>query len=251
MYTIGQLARISGVSPRALRYYGEIGLLQPRRDDENGYRLYGPEDVDRLQQILFYRELGIPLEAIREILSSGDFSPQKALEGHLAALTAEKERLERLIENVQKTLKTLKGEAAMSDQEKFEGFLRELVDENERRYGAEARAKYGDEAVERANRKVLGMPRESYENTQALQEKLEETLKAAVETGDAAGPLAREACRLHKEWLMRWWDGYSKEAHLGLTATYVEDPRFRAYYDNIAPGAAEFLHRAMALYLGA
>ena len=248
-YTVSKLARLSGVSARTLRYYDAIGLLKPGRVAPNGYRVYGQREVDRLQQILFYREMGMPLLEIKKVLSSEDFDERQALESHLAALLAEKDRIERLIANVEKSLKALKGDIAMSNQEKFDGFLRELVDENERRYGAEIREKYGDEAVDRANAKMLGMTEAEYKDTLALEARLREALKAAVAQGDPGGDLARESCRLHKEWLCRYWGSYSKEAHLSLASTYVEDPRFSAYYEEIAPGCAAFLRDALALYL--
>ena len=112
------------------------------------------ERVDRLQQILFYRELGVPLKEIQKILSSKDFDRQTALENHLSALLAKRKQLDLLIANVEKTIKAAKGEIVMSDQEKFEGFLKKLVDDNEQQYGKEARAKYGDEAVDNSMQRL-------------------------------------------------------------------------------------------------
>lgn len=136
----------------------------------------------------------------------------------------------------------------MNDQEKFEGFIQKLVDDNEQQYGEEARAKYGDERVNRSNAKVLNMSREQYMELEKLTEDLNETLKAAFEQGDPAGELAQKACELHKRWLCFYWDDYSKEAHMGITQMYVDDPRFTAYYDKIAPGCAAFLRDAVAIY---
>ncbi|GLC81652.1 MerR family transcriptional regulator [Lacrimispora brassicae] len=247
-YTINKLAKLAGVSTRTLRYYDELGLLPPARSSSNGYRIYGQKEVDRLQQILFYRELGVSLEEIRNILASKDFDGLSALESHLTALLVRREQLDLLVANVEKTIKTMKGEITMSDQEKFEGFLQKLVDDNERQYGEEAREKYGDESVSRSNAKVLNMSEEQYIELEKLTEDLNETLKAAFEQGDPAGELAQKACRLHKKWLCFYWDAYSKEAHIGVTQMYVDDPRFTAYYDKIAPGCAVFLRDAVAVY---
>ena len=136
----------------------------------------------------------------------------------------------------------------MSDQEKFEGFLQKLVDDNEQQYGEEIREKYGEESVSRSNAKVLNMSKEQYMELEKLTADLNETLKAAYEQGDPAGELARRACELHKRWLCFYWSDYSKEAHRGITQMYVEDPRFRAYYDKIAPGCAVFLRDAVAIF---
>lgn len=121
-YTIKNLARISGVSTRTLRYYDQIGLLCPARIAANDYRIYGQKEVDLLQQILFYRELGVSLKEIHQILNDPDFDKARALESHLSALLLRKKQIERLIDNVTKTIGSLKGECVMSDNEKFEGF---------------------------------------------------------------------------------------------------------------------------------
>jgi DNA-binding transcriptional MerR regulator len=247
-YTINKLAKLAGVSTRTLRYYDELGLLSPARVSSNGYRIYGQKEIDRLQQILFYRELGVSLEEIRNILASKDFDGLSALESHLTALLARREQLNLLVANVEKTIKTMKGEMIMSDQEKFEGFLQKLVDHNERKYGEEARAKYGDEHVNRSNTKVLNMSKEQYIELEKLTADLNETLKVAFEQGDPASELAQKACELHKKWLCFYWDDYSKEAHKGVTQMYVDDPRFTAYYDKIVPGCAAFLRDAVAIY---
>jgi len=247
-YTISRLAEIAGISTRTLRYYDELGLLSPARISSNGYRIYGQEEIDRLQQILFYRELGVPLDKIKEILSSKDFDRQAALESHLSALRAKRKQLDLLIANVEKTIKAAKGEIVMSDQEKFEGFIQKMIDDNERQYGEEARAKFGNESVDRSNAKLKGMSKEQYEELEKLTAELNETLKAAFEQGDPGSELAQKACELHKKWLCYFWNDYSKEAHIGLAQMYVDDPRFTAYYDKIAVGCAKFLRDAILLY---
>ncbi|HHT63683.1 MAG: MerR family transcriptional regulator [Bacillota bacterium] len=247
-YTINKLAKLAGVSTRTLRYYDELGLLSPARMSSNGYRIYGHKEIDRLQQILFYRELGVPLEEIKKILSSKDFDRLAALESHLSALLAKRNQLDMLIANVIKTIKAAKGEIIMSDREKFEGFLKKLVDDNERQYGKEARAKYGDESVDRSNAKIMGMSKEQYAQLDALTNELNDTLQAAFEQGDPASALAQKACELHKKWLCFFWNEYSKEAHIGVTQMYVDDPRFTAYYDKIAVGCASFLRDAVLIY---
>ena len=247
-YTVNRLAKLAGVSARTLRYYDAFGLLSPTRIGSNGYRIYGQREVDRLQQILFYRELGVPLEGIKKILSSESFDGQAALASHLSALLSKREQLNLLIANVEKTIKAAKGETTMNDQEKFDGFIQKLVDDNERQYGEEIRSKYGDDVVDRSNTKVRGMSQTQYREIEKLTETLNKTLKDAFEQGDPAGELAQRACALHKQWLCCFWDHYSSEAHIGVTQMYVDDPRFTAYYDSIAPGCAVFLRDAVRIY---
>lgn len=247
-YTINKLAKLAGVSTRTLRYYDQIGLLSPVRMSSNGYRIYGQKEVDLLQQILFYRELNIQLDEIKKIISSKDFDGMEALQNHLTTLLSKRKQLDLLIANVENTIKAAKGETIMSDKEKFDGFIQKLVDDNEQQYGKEIREKYGDDVIDRSNAKVKGMTKEQYTEMERLSLEVNETLKAAFEQGNPAGELAQKACELHKKWLCYFWDHYSKEAHTGVTQMYVDDPRFTAYYDKIAVGAAAFLRDAVLIY---
>lgn len=247
-YTINKLAKLAAISTRTLRYYDECKLLTPARINSNGYRIYGQKEVDRLQQILFYRELGVPLEEIRRILSSRGFEEEQALKGHLSALLSKRNQLDVLIANVEKTILASKGEIIMSDKEKFQGFMDKMVRENEEKHGKEIREKYGDQAVDQSNAKLKGMKAEEYEELESLRVEVNETLKKAFEMGDPAGEVAQKACELHRKWLCHYWEHYSKEAHVGIGQMYVEDPRFSAYYDSIAPGCAVFLRDALLIY---
>ncbi|MDR0381620.1 MAG: MerR family transcriptional regulator [Oscillospiraceae bacterium] len=247
-YSISKLAKLAGVSTRTLRYYDQAGLLRPERIEGNGYRVYGQSEVDLLQQILFYREMDVPLGQIKRIVLSQNFDGRAALADHLATLLAKKERLNRLIETVEKSISALKGETTMADQEKFEGFKQKLIDDNEKLYGAEIREKYGHEEVDSANAKVKGMSREQYERAETLRKDCEETLKAAFLAGDPASETAQRACEQHKQWLCCFYDKYSKQYHRGLAQMYVDDPRFAEYYDKIAVGCAAFLREAIFIY---
>ena len=138
----------------------------------------------------------------------------------------------------------------MYNQDSFAEFKQQLINDNSRQYGDEIRALYGDEAVNRSNAKVAGMTQEQYAEAERLSRESGAALKAAFEQGGPASDLAQKACELHKRWLCCFWDEYSKEAHIGLTRMYVEDPRFTAYYDKIAPGCAVFLRDAVQIFCG-
>jgi len=125
-----------------------------------------------------------------------------------------------------------------------------LVAENEQKYGEEIRAKYGDDAVDRSNTKVKNMTSEQYAEAEALRQEMMDILTKAFKQGDPASQLAQKACNLHRQWLMFFYDGYCKEYHIGLAEMYVADERFKEHYDNIAPGAAEFLRDAIKIYCG-
>ena len=179
-YTIQKLASLAGVSTRTLRYYDEIGILKPARINSSGYRIYGQVEVNRLQQILFYRELGINLESIKEIVTSPSFDSTKALQEHREKLLEKREQLNLLIANVDKTIAVTEGRMTMSNKEKFEGFKKKLVEDNEKKYGKEIREKYGKDTVEASNAKVMNMTQEQYEEVTALADKLHVTLGGSL-----------------------------------------------------------------------
>lgn len=249
-YTVQKLSKMAGVSSRTLRYYDEIGILKPARINSSGYRLYGPNELDRLQHILFYRELGFSLEDIRGIVTSSEFDASHALKEHRERLLDQRKRLELLIANVEKTIAAKEGRIIMQDNEKFEGFKQKMIDDNEKKYGDEVRAKYGAEKVDLANRKLKNMSQEQYAELERLSSSLNDTLKAALASGDPGGELGQKTAALHRQWLAYFWDKYDKEAHAGLARMYVEDDRFSAYYEKIQAGAAVFLRDAILIYTG-
>lgn len=249
-YTVQKLANLAGISTRTIRYYDEIGILKPARINSSGYRIYGQREVDRLQQILFYRELGVSLDDIKSIMTDPSFDAAKALEEHLKKLLEKRKQLDLLIANVKKTIAAKEGRIHMSDKEKFEGFKNKMLEENEKKYGKEIREKYGEEVVEKSNEKFRNMTKEQYEEVTHLEKQVTQTLAEAFKTGDPKGELAQKAADLHKKWLMYFWPEYSKEAHAGLAQMYVDDERFKAYYDKEQPGIAEFLREAILVYTG-
>ena len=250
-YTIKALADLAGVTPRTLRWYDREGLLRPLRTTETGYRIYGSQEVNRLQDILFYRELGLELAAIRQILDDPAFDRQAALQSHLRELEARRARLDGLVLTVRKTIDETQGGVKMSDREKFESFKRHAVEANEARYGREIRDRYGDEAVDRANANVLALTEEEYGQWKALGEEIRAALAQAVRTGEnPAGEEGRRIAALHRRWLSFSWEAYTPQAHEELGLLYTADERFTAYYDREVQGCAAFLRDAIAVYTG-
>lgn len=247
-YTIQKLSKLAHISTRTLRYYDEIGLLKPQRINSSGYRIYGDSQVNTLQQILFYRELGIKLEDIKLIINDKNFNYEDALLKHHRDLLDKKAQLELLILNVEKTLKSFKGEYIMSDKEKFEAFKKEQIKANEDKYGTEIRSKFGDKVIDDSNKMFSNMSKEKYDEFQALSIELNEKLKLAFNEGDPSCPLAQEVASLHKKWLGYTWNFYTPEAHASLAESYVLDERFAEYYDKIAVGSGKFLRDAISIF---
>ncbi len=250
-YTVKGLSELSGVTPRTLRWYDKLELLKPAGTTQAGYRLYGPEEVDRLQQILFYRELGLPLVEIKAILDAPDFDRQEALQSHLSVLRKRQREVETLIRTVERTLLNMKGELAMRDKEKFEGLKRLKVEENDRRYGKEARRKYSAGPVEAANRTLMGLSEEEYQRWENLDRELRKGLPAAIQAGESPeGEEGARLARLHREWLLILRPDCDDARQVEIAELYVVDERFAAYYDGEISGCARFLRDAVKVHMG-
>ena len=249
-YSIRSLAKVAGVSTRTLRYYDQIGLLHPAYTTDAGYRMYEAEQVDMLQQILFFRALDMKLGTIKKLLSAPDFNRREALSAHLQALQEKQNRMATLVATIEKTIDTLERNIDMDDTEKFEGLKEQMLDDNEKKYGTEVRQQWGSEAYKKSNDKVKGMTQKQWGDVERLSQEINETLRVALSEGDPSGTQAQKACDLHRQWLCCFWtdDMYSKEAHRGLAQMYCDDPRFRAHYDKIGEGCAEFLRKAIEIY---
>ena len=245
-YSVCELARLSGVTARTLRWYDRIGLLKPSRVGGNGYRYYSESEVNRLQHILYYRALGLELRRIAELLDDPAFDRLSALRGHLEMLEQERRRVDALIASVRRCIQAEERNETMSDHEKFEAFKREAVAQNERQYGAEIREKYTDAEIDRANRRMMDMTPAQYDEWKALEAEILRRLESAVRSGaDPAGAEGRAIAALHLRWVRFSWAGCTPQHQIGLASMYVQDERFLAYYDRETSGCADFLLRAV------
>jgi DNA-binding transcriptional MerR regulator len=213
-----------------------------------GYRIYGEKEVDILQNILFFRELEFTLKDIKLAVTSSKFDEVKILEEHYKRLINKKNKIDILIENISATIKSKKGGEEMSDDEKFKGLKEKMIKDNDEKYGEEIREKYGKEAVEKSYNKIKNMTPEEHERITKLSEEIIEKLEIAFKEGNPESELAQEVANLHKEWLSFYWGFYSKEAHVNIANMYVEDERFKKYYDAKNPGTAEFLREAIKIF---
>lgn len=248
-YTISNLANLSGVSTRTLRYYDEIGLLKPHNINDSGYRVYTQHEVDLLQQIIFYRELEVPLKDIITIINQPSFDQTIALEEHYDKLMHKRNRLDTMLTTIEKTIATKKGVTTMSDQEKFEGFKEQVISQNEQDYGDEIRNKYGDEVIDNSNKKFKNMSKSQYDDFENLEQRIGQLLQQASQTGDPSSTIAQEIVTTHKQWLLYTWPSYSTEAHIGLAELYIQDSSFTAYYERYVTGGAQFLRDAIVTNL--
>lgn len=247
-YTIQSLSKISNITTRTLRYYDEINLLKPKKINSSGYRIYGEKEIDKLQQILFYKELGLDLNNINKILKDPSFDKLSALLSHKEKLLEHKERLDLLIKNIDKTILNIKGEYTMSNKEKFEGFKEKFINENEKNYGLEIRNKYGNDTINKSNSLFKNMSEEKYNDFVSLENKIIDELIKNYKTSSPDSKEGQNIAKLHKEWLCYTWTKYTKEAHKGLASMYLCDERFKMYYDKHGDGIAEFLKNCIDIF---
>ncbi len=247
-YSIGEVAAIAGVSTRTLRFYEEAGVLNPTREG-NGYRSYSTEDLDRLQEILLLRHMGVGVRDMPLALSSNPDDRRDTLARHLATLESERERLDILIETVKETINHLERGLPMANKDKFKGMKQDLIAQNEKEHGVEARERWGDQAVDDSNRKMLNLSEEEFARFQELGTSINKTLENAVRNNlDPAGEEGERIYAMHREWLGFTWNFYTPEAHRGLAEMYVADERFTAYYDGNVAGCAAWLRDAIVAH---
>ena len=245
MLTVKQLSQLAGVTPRTLHHYDEIGLLKPSRVGENGYRYYGEECLLRLQQILFYRELDLPLDDIKRIMGRRDFDVFSALEAHRLELGKRIQRLEALVHTVDDTLEHLKGQKEMSPKQLFEAFS----DAQQAVYEKEIAQKYDPATVKEANRKWKSYSAAEKQRIADEGNQVYVDMIAAMPKG-AGSPEVQAIVARWRKHIEYFW-APKDEQLLGLAELYNDDTRFKANFDKADPRLAEFMKLAVQAYLDA
>jgi MerR family transcriptional regulator, thiopeptide resistance regulator len=251
-WTVGEVSELAHVSIRALHHYDEIGLLEPSGRTPAGYRLYVEADLDRLHQILLYKELGLGLDTIRRMLDEPSVDRRTELEAQRALLVERRERTEAVIRAVDRMLDTMGKGTKMTTQEMFEGFedLRNAPDDvraHHREHAEEAHERWAKtDAYAESMRRARRYAKADWEKIKAEAAAQEEHMAWLMEVGeDPEGEKARagaEAMRVHID---RWFYPCSHEMHAGLADMYEADARFRRHYDERAEGLARFVARAI------
>jgi DNA-binding transcriptional MerR regulator len=239
---VKEVADLVGISVRTLHHYHEIGLLIPDEVTEAGYRLYSDDNLEMLQQILFFREIGFPLKQIKEITTSPAFDRQEALILHRKMLVERRRRIDQMLETIDKTIQHLKGEIEMTNKEKFEGF-----DFSQNPYEKEARKLWGDAAVDTANTNLANMSREKRKWLSADMEAIYQKL-ATLRHSSPKSSEAQAAIRAWYDLLNTNFGHYSPEVFKALGQMYVDDERFTQNIDEFGEGLAVFMRDAMAFF---
>ncbi|HUX13755.1 MAG TPA: MerR family transcriptional regulator [Spirochaetia bacterium] len=248
-YSVKDIATMAGVSVRTIHHYDHIGLLKPQDVTGAGYRLYGDEELNRLQQILFYRELGFALSEIKATLDRPDFDRVGSLESHRAALIARRRRLGTLIATIDRTVASLKGETVVEKHRLFEGFDVEAILGEQEEYTAEVDAKYDPALVAESRRKTARYTKAEWgrilrEGTE-LRLAMSELLAAGAKPDD---PGMQDLVQRHHMYINDRFYTCSIPVYRGLGELYVNDPRFAANFEKAGRGLARFVSDAIRIY---
>ncbi len=244
--TVHELATQARISVRTLHYYDEIDLLKPGKVKSNGYRVYGREEMLKLQQILFFRELDFPLDEIKSIVNSPKFNPREALRDHQRMLTIKKMRIDDLLKTIDETLKTMKGgEQTMSndDNNLFGSFDPKQMEE----YQEEARQKWGHtDMYKQSQQRVAKMSKDDWKRIGDESDNICKAIVANMDKGPQS-PEVQEQIDRHYNSLRNFYEP-NYEMYRGLGEMYVADKRFTVFYDKYHKDLAKFMCDAMAYY---
>ena len=243
MFTVKQLSSLAGITPRTLHHYDAIGLLKPSRVGKNGYRYYGEEALLQLQQILFYRELDLPLEDIKKIMGRRDFDVLSSLQSHRDALEHRVGRLTRLILTVDNTISYLKGNKTMDEKDIFGGF----TEEEEQKYTEEAGQLYDPQTVKASAKKWNAYTpvekKRIIDEGNAVYKSILASMPKGASSSEAQASIDRWRRHIEYFWIP------DDEQLVGLAELYYEDTRFKAKFDRIDPQLAEFMLAAVKVYV--
>lgn len=240
-YTVKAVADLAGISIRTLHHYDEIGLLRPAQVSTSGYRLYSEGDLERLQQVLFFRELGLSLHEIREIIGHPGFDRRQALLDHKQLLLERQERLQRLIQSVDRTLDALERGIQMDKTDMFDGFDPSKYEEEVRQRRGKTRA-YA-ESAERTKRYTADDWAAIKQESQAINQGI-----ASLMDRSPDDPAVQEWIRRHHQQINDRYYTCPPEMYRGLGTMYVQDERFAANYERVKPGMAQFMQAAIQAY---
>jgi len=242
-WTVGELARLAGITVRTLHHYDRIGLVRPSERTSAGYRSYDVGDLDRLQQVLLYRELGFPLEEVATLLDTPGADPAEHLRRQHRLLRERLERTQAMVAAVEKEMEARAMGISLTPEERFEVF----GDQDPAQYGEEVEARWGDsELLAESRRRTAGYGKQDWLRINAEAGDVEQRLAQALREGVPADSAeATDLAEEHRQHISRWFYDCSPEVHVALAQMYVEDARFTAHYDDIAPGLAQYVSTAV------
>lgn len=242
-YSVGQVAGFAGVTVRTLHHYDEIGLLVPGERSHAGHRRYGDADLDRLQQIMFYRELGFPLDEVAALLDDPDADPREHLRRQHALLSARIGKLQAMAAAVEHAMEARKMGVNLTPEEKFEVF----GDFDPDAYADEVRERWGgSDAYKESQRRTASYTKEDWKRLTEEFDAVHRKMAGVMASGRPADSAeAMDVAEEHRRFISSGYYDCSYEMHTCLGEMYVADERFTATYEAIRPGLAVYMRDAM------
>jgi DNA-binding transcriptional MerR regulator len=240
---VGEVAALAGVTVRTLHHYDRIGLLSPSERTPAGYRRYTASDLDRLHQVLVYRELGFPLEEVATLLDDPAADPVAHLRRQLALLRDRLDRTRAMVAAVEKEMEARTMGISLTPEERFEVF----GDNDPSQYDTEVEERWGEtDAYKESRRRTTSYTKDDWLRIKAEGADVERRFAEALRSGvPADSERAMDVAEEHRQHIGRWFYDCPPEMHAGLGRMYVEDERFTAHYEEIAPGLALYVSTAV------
>ena len=243
LHTVGEVAALAGVTVRTLHHYDRVGLLVPSQRSEQGYRLYGYGDLERLRQIRLLRELRFSLEAIDQMLDAPAYDRRSALVAQRELLRERQERTDKIIRGVDRALTAMEEEREMDKTEMFDG----LEEFDHDKYQEEAEQRWGDtDAYKESMRRTRHYDKNDWARIKEEGQDVVARLAGLLADGaQAAGRAAMDLAEEHRCHIDRWFYPCSHGMHRGLAEMYTADPRFKEYFEKRGAGLATFVQDAI------
>jgi MerR family transcriptional regulator, thiopeptide resistance regulator len=248
-YTVGAVARLAGISVRSLHHYDQIGLLAPSGRSPGGYRIYSLGDLKRLQQVLFYRALGFPLDEIARILADPGQDAHAHLRRQHRLLREQITRRQDMLAAIEKELEAGQMGIALTPEEQLEIFGTTKVTGE---WADEAQQRWGDsQAWAASQRRAAAYTKQDWLDIEAEASAINREYAAAMAAGiPADDPRATGLAERHRQHISRWFYDCTPDMHRGLAEMYLSDERFTQTYDDMTPGLARYVHDAMLANAG-
>lgn len=247
-YKIKEVADIVGVSVRTLHHYDQIGLLKVENMTESGYRIYDDKDLERLQQILFFKELDFSLKEIKSILDNPNFDRKHALESQRELLIEKKKRMERIISSIEKTIDSIKGDEKMSKKDMFNAFSMNEIEAHKKKYEKEVKERYGNtDAYKESEKRTAKYGKAEWNDISTEAQQIYNGLANLMDR-DINDKEVQELVEAWRNHISKNFYECNLEIFRGLAEMYVADERFTQNIDKTKKGLAEFLSSAMIAY---
>ncbi|TYS09955.1 MerR family transcriptional regulator [Bacillus subtilis] len=246
-YQVKQVADIADVSIRTLHHYDDIQLLNPSTVTDAGYRLYSDSDLERLQQILFFKEIGFRLDDIKKLLDHPNFDRKEALQSQKDMLMKKKQRMEEMIQTIDRTIQSIEGGEQMNKRDLFAGLSMKDIGEHQQTYADEVRKLYGKEIAEETEKRTSAYSADDWRTVMAEFDSIYRRIAARMEhgPGDAEVQAAVGAFRDH---ICHYHYDCTLDIFRGLGEVYITDERFTDSINQYGDGLAAFLREAMIIY---